>query len=29
MKASFQGNRIPRGTGYYLREPDSAIVYVC
>ena len=29
MKASLQGNRIPRGTGYYLREPDSAVVYVC
>ena len=28
MKASLQGNRIPRGTGSYFREPNSAVVYV-
>lgn len=29
MKASLQGNCIPRGTGFYFREPNSAEVYVC
>lgn len=28
MKASLQGNRIPRGTGFYFRKPNSAEVYV-
>ena len=29
MKASLQGSRLPCGPGYYLREPDSAAVYLC
>ena len=28
MKASLQGNCIPRGTGFYFREPNSPVVYV-
>lgn len=29
MKADLQGTRVPHGTGYYLREQHSPIVYIC
>ena len=29
LKAVLDGSAVPRGVGYYIREPNSAIVYVC